>query len=87
MDERIEAKLHDASARAERLGDDLKAKGRELLDRVDASAREFKAKHIDDLADDVGTFVKKHPGSLILASFVVGVALGALLRGSGRRDD
>ena len=87
MDEKLEGKLHDASARAERLGDDLKSKGRELLDKVDASARDFKAKHIDDIADDVGNFVKKHPGTLILASFVVGVALGALLRGSGRRED
>ena len=85
--ERLETKLHDASARADRLGDDLKLKGKELLDKVDATAREFKAKHIDDIADDVGNFVKKHPGTLILASFAVGVALGALLRGSGRRED
>ncbi|MDZ4803522.1 MAG: hypothetical protein SGI90_01500 [Candidatus Eisenbacteria bacterium] len=86
MDEKLESKLHDASARADRLGDDLKSKGKELLDKVDASAREFKAKHIDDIADDVGDFVKKHPGTLILASFAIGVAVGALVRG-GRRDD
>ena len=86
MDERLESKLHDASTRADRLGDDLKSKGKELLDKVDASAREFKAKHIDDIADDVGDFVKKHPGTLILASFAIGVAVGALVRG-GRRDD
>jgi ElaB/YqjD/DUF883 family membrane-anchored ribosome-binding protein len=86
MDEKLEGKLHDAQARATHMADDLKHRGQEIFDRVESSARQFKEKHIDDIADDVGTFVKKHPGTLILASFVVGVALGALLRGS-RRDD
>jgi ElaB/YqjD/DUF883 family membrane-anchored ribosome-binding protein len=86
MDEKLEGKLHDAQSRAAHMADDLKHRGKELLDRVESGARDFKSKHIDDIADDVGTFVKKHPGTLILASFVVGVAMGALLRGS-RRDD
>lgn len=84
MDEKLEGKLHDAQARAGHIADDLKHRGKDLLNRVESGARDFKAQHIDDIADDVGNFVKKHPGTLILASFAVGVALGALLRG-GRR--
>lgn len=85
LEGKLEGKLHEAQSRAAHMADDLKHRGKDLLNRVESGAREFKAEHIDDIADDVGNFVKKHPGTLILASFAVGVALGALLRG-GRRD-
>lgn len=88
MDEKPDSGLHEAGGRTSQLADEMKQKGRELLDKMEAGAKDFKSKHIDDIAEDVGNFVKKHPGTLILASFVVGVAVGAILKGSSsRRDD
>jgi ElaB/YqjD/DUF883 family membrane-anchored ribosome-binding protein len=87
MDEKLDSRPHEAGGRASHLADEMKQKGRELLDKVEEGAKDFKVKHIDDIAQDVGDFVKKHPGTLILASFVVGVALGAILRGGNKSND
>jgi hypothetical protein len=87
MDEKLDSRSQEAGGRMAHLADEMKHKSREILDKVEASAKDFKAQHIDDIAEDVGNFVKKHPGTLILASFVVGVAVGAILKNSSRRND
>jgi ElaB/YqjD/DUF883 family membrane-anchored ribosome-binding protein len=69
----------------------IKDKGKEFLDaardRVSRGAEQLSNKSFNEIGRDARNYVNQHPGTVILASFVVGLLLGALIRGSGRNHD
>ena len=64
---------------------DVKEKGSNILrgvkDKVVHGADVLSKKSLRELADDTKAYVKNNPGKVVVASFVVGILLGALVRG------
>lgn len=94
MDERMgegygprEDEIKEGVSRVGHLMDDVKQKGAHLLGnmkrKVSDGADSLRTKSLDEIGNDVRNYVQEKPGRVILASFVIGLIVGAMVR-SGR---
>jgi ElaB/YqjD/DUF883 family membrane-anchored ribosome-binding protein len=78
----------EPTSRVGHLMDEIREKGGNILgavrEKVAQSSSTMRTKSFDDLSHDAKTYVKNHPGKVVLVSFAVGVVLGALIRGRNR---
>ncbi len=78
----------EPTSRVGHLMDDLKEKGGNILgavrEKVSQGTATMRTKSFDDLSHDAKTYVRNHPGKVVLVSFAVGIVLGALIRGRNR---
>jgi hypothetical protein len=74
-------------SRVGHLVDEVKEKGAHMLgsmkDKVAHGAENLKGKSFDEISGDVKDYVTSHPGRVVLASFVIGLIFGSMVR-SGR---
>jgi ElaB/YqjD/DUF883 family membrane-anchored ribosome-binding protein len=81
-----EGERHEQS-RVGHLVDEVKQKGAHLLgsvkDKVSHGTESLRGKSFDEISDDVRGYVKSNPGRVVLASFVIGLIVGSMVR-SGR---
>lgn len=67
--------LHDFSARAQGMAQDVKVQAEKLVSEI----------HPQEMVRDAGAMIKKHPLESLAVGAVVGGLLGALLARRGRR--
>lgn len=75
---RVGQALHDARDRGAQILGTMKEK-------VAHGAETLGKKSFNELSNDAKSYVKNNPGKLILASFVAGIVLGAIVRGRNNR--
>lgn len=78
----------EQTSRVGHIVEEIKEKGGNILgavrEKVTQGTSTMRTKSFDDLTHDVKVYVKNNPGKVVLASFAVGVLLGAMLRGRNR---
>jgi len=77
-----EQKLHDFSAKAQEMAQDVKGRAEKLASKASEKMSEI---HPQEMVRDAGEMIKKHPMESLAVGAVVGGLLGALLARRGRR--
>src|SRR5512140_1001012 len=79
--------MREGASRVGHLVDEVKQRGANILgsvkDKVSQGTENLRTKSFDEISGDVRTYVNNNPGRVILASFVVGLIVGSMVR-SGR---
>jgi ElaB/YqjD/DUF883 family membrane-anchored ribosome-binding protein len=82
-----EGEMREGASRVGHLVDEVKQKGANLLgsmkDKVSHGTENLRTKSIDEISGDVRNYVTSNPGRVVLASFVIGLIVGSMVR-SGR---
>jgi len=88
MDE-LEGMKEEGTSRVSHLVDEAKQKGAHLLgsvkEKVSRGAENLRGKSFDEISYDVKTYATQNPGRVILASFVVGLIVGSMVRNGRNR--
>lgn len=87
MGGRPENEGREGASRVGHLVDEVKQKGAHILgsvkDKVTHGTENLRTKSFDEISDDVKNYVTSKPGRVVLASFVIGLIVGSMVR-SGR---
>ena len=77
----------EGTSRVGHLVDEVKQKGANLFgsvkDRVSHGAENLRTKSFDEISGDIKNYVTQNPARVVLASFVIGLIVGSMVR-SGR---
>jgi ElaB/YqjD/DUF883 family membrane-anchored ribosome-binding protein len=85
--DRPENEGREGASRVGHLVDEVKQKGEKLFgsmkDKVSHGAENLRTKSFDEISGDFRNYVTENPARVVLASFVIGLIVGSMVR-SGR---
>lgn len=79
--------MREGASRVGHLVDEVKQRGANILgsvkDKASQATENLRTKNFDEISGDVRNYITNNPGRVVLASFVIGLIVGSMVR-SGR---